>query len=66
VLAVRVDPELLAAVKRASSNMSRTVEDALHLWLAREKRKAAKPGPLAKHLAPATAREIAARKGEAA
>jgi post-segregation antitoxin (ccd killing protein) len=64
VLAVRIDPELLAAVRAASSNTSRTVEDALRLWLARERRKAAKAGaadPLARHLAPRTAREIASR-----
>jgi hypothetical protein len=30
-------------------------------WITSERRKAAKPDPLAKHLAPPTAREIAAR-----
>jgi post-segregation antitoxin (ccd killing protein) len=44
VLAVRVDPELLAAVKQASSNISRTVEEALRLWLAREKRRTVQAG----------------------
>jgi post-segregation antitoxin (ccd killing protein) len=61
VLAVRVDPELLTAVKQASSNMSRTVEEALRLWLAYERRKAAKVEALAKHIAPASARDVAAR-----
>jgi hypothetical protein len=43
--------------------MAQALNDAMRLWLAREKRRAGKADPLAKHLVPPTAREIAARKG---
>ena len=46
-------------MKQASSNMSRTVEDALRLWLARERRKAAKAE--ADPLAAPSRHELAAR-----
>lgn len=65
----RMDPALLAAVKTRTSNVTKAVEEGLLLWLARDKRKAAKAGPdaLGRHLAPPTAREIAAlRKDDAA
>ena len=52
-------------LRRRSPNMTAAVEEGLRLWLAREKRKAAKPDPSAKHLWPPSAREIAARKGGA-
>jgi hypothetical protein len=56
----RLDPSLLVAVKERTPNVTKAVEGGLRLWLARERRK---PGadPLARHLAPPTAREIAAR-----
>ena len=64
--AFRIDPALLAAVQAAAkaqaTNVTAAVEEGLRLWLARTKRKAkAGADPLAKHLAPPTAREIAAR-----
>ena len=59
LVALRLDPALVAAVKGSSApNLTRAVEEGLRWWLAREKRKA-KPDPLAKHLTPPTAREIA-------
>jgi hypothetical protein len=63
LVALRLDPALLAAVKERTSNVTKTVEEGLRWWLARERRKAAKAGadPLARHLAPATARKIASR-----
>ena len=60
--ASRIDPQLLAAVKERTSNATQAVEEGLRWWLARERRRRGKVGPLAKHLAPPTAREIAARK----
>jgi hypothetical protein len=59
LIALRLDPALLAAVKARTSNVTQAVHEGLLWWLAREKRKAAKADPLAK---PPTAREIAARK----
>ena len=63
--AFRIDPALLASVQAAAeaqaTNVTAAVEEGLRLWLARIKRKA-KTDPPAKHLAPPTAREIAARK----
>jgi hypothetical protein len=57
--AFRIDPELLKAVQEMAAvratNMTAAVEDGLRWWLAREQRKGAK------HLAPPTAREVAAR-----
>ena len=46
LIALRLDPALLAAVKARSSNVTRAVEEGLRWWLAREKRKAAKLEPL--------------------
>ena len=59
--AFRIEPELLAAVKERTSNVTQAVEEGLRCWLAREKRRRGKGNPLTKHLAPTTAREIAAR-----
>jgi hypothetical protein len=42
------------------------VEEGLRLWLDRERRKDAKSDPLAKHLAPPTRLEIAARTKDGA
>ena len=61
VFSIRLSSEMAVEVRRLSPNLTAAVEEGLRLWLARERRKAAKPDPLAKHLAPATAREIAAR-----
>ena len=61
VFTVRLTPEMAAEVRRRSPNMTAAVEEGLRLWLARERRKDAKPDPLARHLALQTAREIAAR-----
>jgi hypothetical protein len=47
LVALRLDPALLSAVKERSSNVTRAVEEGLRWWLARENReKAAKPDPL--------------------
>jgi hypothetical protein len=54
---VRLDPALLAAVQEHEPNLTVAVEEGLALWLKQARRKAA-----ARHLAPPTAREIAARK----
>ena len=63
LVALRLDPALVAAVKDSNTpNLTRAVEEGLRWWLAREKRKAAKPDPLAKRLAPPTARERAVRR----
>ena len=56
----RLDPALLAAVQERTTNVTAAVEEGLRLWLAYERRKAAKVEALARHLAPPTAREIAA------
>jgi hypothetical protein len=37
--AFRIDPELLAAVKERTSNVTQVVEEGLRWWLAREKRR---------------------------
>jgi hypothetical protein len=49
-------------VWRYADSMTAAIEQALALWLARERRKAAKAraDPLSRHLAPATARVIKA------
>ena len=59
----RLDPQLVADVQDRTDNVTRAVEEGLRWWLARERRKAAKAGadPLARQLAPPTAREIASR-----
>jgi hypothetical protein len=59
---LRLDPARVAAVQALGTPLTRAIEEGLDLWLARERRKAAKPDPLARHLAPPTARETAARK----
>ena len=59
---LRLDPSMIERVKDASGgNFTRAVEQAIEAWLKRAERQA-KADPLAKHLAPPTAREIAARK----
>lgn len=62
----RLDPALLAAVQAAAeaqaTSVTAAVEEGLRWWLARAKRQQAKPDPLAKHLAPPTARERAVRR----
>ena len=71
MFAFRFDPVLMAEAKRRVGDGRLTVlmEDLLLAWLKRERRKderaAATPNadPLAKHLAPPTDREIAARTG---
>jgi hypothetical protein len=50
-----------AAAEALATNVTAAVEEGPRLWLARVKRQKAKADPLAKHLAPPTAREIAAR-----
>ena len=62
VVAIRLSPELFEEVQSLSPNVSQAVERALMAWVRSERRKAAKADPLARHLAPPTAREIAARK----
>jgi hypothetical protein len=62
---LRLDPAMIERVKDAGGgNFTRGVEQAIEAWLKRAERKA-RPDPLAKHLAPSIAREIAAHKGEA-
>jgi hypothetical protein len=63
---LRLLPELIDEV-RALAPINRAVEDGLRLWLARQKRRQrGKVDPLAKHLAPPTAREITAEEEPAA
>lgn len=57
IVSLRIDPDLLAAVKAVNPNLGRAVDTALRLWLAREKRRQPKG-------APPTAREM--RKDDAA
>lgn len=55
LVALRLDPALVAAVKENAPNMTRAVEEGLRLWLAKERRKAKSgPDPLARHLSPPT------------
>jgi hypothetical protein len=61
---LRLDPPRVAAVQATGVPLTRAIEEGLDLWLAREKRKAAKPDKLAKHLAPPTAREDRAVRGD--
>jgi hypothetical protein len=63
---LRIDPALAAEVKLhlGDGYFTTAIEEGLRLWLARERRRAAKPGLLAKRLAPPTGREIAARSGD--
>jgi hypothetical protein len=63
---LRLDPSMIERVKEASGgNFTRAVEQAIEAWLKRTERKA-RTDPLAKHLAPPTAREIAARTKDGA
>ena len=62
---LRISPHLIEAAREHGMPLTRMLEEGAELWIAREKRrKAAKPDPLAKHLTPPTAREIAARTKE--
>lgn len=62
LVALRLDPALLVAVKERTSNVTKAVEEGLRWWLARERRKAkAGADPLALHPAPTAAPEIGAR-----
>jgi hypothetical protein len=62
---LRLDPVTVERVKQASDgNFTRAVEQAISEWLKRAERKAAKPGPPAKYLAPPTERELRVRKGD--
>jgi len=61
VVAVRLDRAMAEELRRLSpDNISGAIVEAIADWLRRERRKAAK-APLARDLAPPTAREIAAR-----
>jgi hypothetical protein len=61
VVTVRLAPEIAAEVRRYADSFTRAVEQALAMWLARERRKAkAGADPLARHLAPPTTQKIAA------
>jgi hypothetical protein len=62
VVTFRADPALLAEMRARAPHIAQALNDAMRLWLAREKRRRGKGDPLAKHLAPSTAREIASRK----
>ena len=64
MVAVRLDPEMAEELRRLSpGNRSEAIVTAIAEWLRRERRKA-KAGidPLARHLAPPTARKLAARR----
>lgn len=60
---MRLDPARVAAVQALGVPLTQAVEEGLDLWLARAKRRKAKPDPLAKHLAPPIDRERAAQAG---
>ena len=62
VVTFRADPALVAEMRAHTSKLAQTLEDAMRLWLAREKRKAAKPDLPAKHLAPPATREFTAQR----
>jgi hypothetical protein len=67
VVAIRLSPELFEEVQSLSPNVSQAVEKALMAWVRSERRKAAKAGPPAQHVARPTAGEITApRKRETA
>jgi hypothetical protein len=67
LVGVRLDPEMAEELRRlAPDNLSEAIVAAIADWLRRARRKATKPDPLAKHLAPPTAREIAARTKDGA
>jgi hypothetical protein len=66
VFSIRLSSEMATEVRRRSPNLTAAVEQGLRLWLARERRKEAKADPLARHLSPPTAREIAARTKDGA
>jgi hypothetical protein len=58
---LRLDRARVEAVKAHNVPLTRAIEEGLDLWLARAKRRGAKADALARHLAPPTAREVAAR-----
>jgi hypothetical protein len=62
---LRISPHLIEAAREHGVALTRMLEEGAELWLARARRKpkAAKPEaePLARHLVPPTAREIAVR-----
>jgi hypothetical protein len=49
LVALRLNPALLAAVKERTSNVTRAVEEGLRWWLSRERRKAAKARAESRH-----------------
>ena len=59
----RLDPQLVADVQASTTNVTAAVEAGLRLWLAREKRKAAKANTPTRHLAPPATREISGATG---
>jgi Arc/MetJ-type ribon-helix-helix transcriptional regulator len=63
-MVIRLDPALAAEVRARAGEgrFSAAVAEGLRLWLARDKRQKPKGDPLARHLYPPAAREIAARK----
>jgi hypothetical protein len=63
---LRISPHLFEAAREHGVPLTRMLEEGAELWLARAKRQKAKPDPLAKHLVPPTAREIAARTKDGA
>ena len=65
MVALRLEPGLVEEVKRYTDDFTAVVETLLAAWVKRARRQAAaeaKPDLLAKHLAPPTARELAARR----
>jgi hypothetical protein len=63
VITVRLDRALTDEVRRYTANFTDAVEEGLMLWLKQKRRKAE---PLARRLAPPTARQRAVRGGKAA
>jgi len=62
---MRLEPQLVAAVKAFGVPLTMAVEEALVDWLAKQARRSVQArqrvDPLAKHLQPASAREVAVR-----
>ena len=65
-MALRLDPVLLTAVREHTTNVTAAVQEGLRMWLAYERRKAAKVEALAKYLCSADRREVAARTKDGA
>jgi hypothetical protein len=63
---LRLDPELMDAVRELAGpgGFTAAVEEGLRWWITKQKRRPGKTDPLARHLVPPTARELAARKGD--